>query len=143
VSHYLPFIEKNWILIVAFLLSGALLLWPLVQRRLSPMKEIGTPFVTNLINRQNAVLLDVRESNELAGGKLPNALHIPLSQLKDRVAELAKLTSRPVVVYCALGRRARGAAAVLANAGFANIYMLSGGVKAWRDAGLPLEAAGA
>jgi len=99
-SQYLPFLEKNWILIVAFLLSGALLLWPMVQRRLSPMKEIGTVFVTNLINRQNAVLLDVRESNELTGGKLPNALHIPLSQLKDRMAELAKLTSRPVVVYC-------------------------------------------
>jgi rhodanese-related sulfurtransferase len=140
-TQYLPFLEKNWILIVAFLLSGAMLLWPLLQRRLSPMKEIGTVFVTNLINRQNAVLLDVREPAEFAGGKLPNALHIPLSQLKDRTAELAKLSSRPVVVYCSLGRRARGAASVLADAGFANIYMLAGGVKAWKDAGLPLEAA--
>jgi rhodanese-related sulfurtransferase len=139
-SQYLPFLEKNWILIVAFLLSGALLLWPMVQRRLSPMKEIGTVFVTNLINRQNAVLLDVRESNELTGGKLPNALHIPLSQLKDRMGELAKLTSRPVVVYCARGQRSRAAAGALASAGFANIYMLAGGIKAWKDAGLPLVA---
>ena len=51
------------------------------------------------------------------------------------------MTSRPVIVYCGLGRRARSASAVLANAGFGSIYMLSGGLKAWKDAGLPLETA--
>lgn len=140
---FMPFVEKNWILVLALVLSGAMILWPLVQRRLSPVKEIGTLNVTHLINHQNALLLDVRETNEFTGGKLPGAIHIPLSQLKDRVGELAKMTSRPVIVYCGLGRRARGAGAVLANAGFAGIYMLSGGHKAWKDAGLPLEAAAA
>ena len=140
---FLAFAEKNWILFLAFFLSGAMLVWPLVQRRLSPMKEIGTVYVTQLINRQNAVLLDVREAGELAGGKLPNAIHIPLSQLKDRVGELAKMNSRPVVVYCALGRRSRSAGSILANAGFGSIYTLAGGLKAWKDAGLPLEAAAA
>ena len=63
----MPFIEKNWILILAMVVSGAMLLWPLIQRRLSPMKEVGTANVTTLINRQNAVLLDVREASEFAG----------------------------------------------------------------------------
>lgn len=139
----MAFIEKNWLLFVALFVSGAMLLWPLVQRRMSPVKEVGTLNVTHLINHQNAVLLDVRETNEFAGGKLPNAVHIPLSQLKDRAGELAKLTTRPVVVYCAMGRRAGGAGNVLAKLGFANIYMLSGGLKAWKDAGLPLETASA
>jgi rhodanese-related sulfurtransferase len=139
----MAFVEKNWILIIALVLSGAMLLWPLVQRRLSPVKEIGTLNVTQLINHQNAVLLDVREGKEFTGGKLPNAVHIPLSQLKDRVGELAKMTSRPVVVYCGLGRSARSAGSILANAGFASIYMLGGGLKAWKDAGLPLETAAA
>jgi len=137
----MAFVEKNWILFLALFLSGAMLLWPLVQRRMSPAKEIGTLNVTHLINHQNAVLLDVRETNEFSGGKLPNAVHIPLSQLKDRGGELAKLTARPVVVYCALGRRSRAAGAILANLGFANVYMLHGGLKAWKDAGLPLETA--
>jgi rhodanese-related sulfurtransferase len=48
-----------------------------------------------------------------------------------------------VVVYCGLGRRARSAGSILANAGFASIYMLGGGLKSWKDAGLPLEAAAA
>ena len=137
----MSFVEKNWILFLALFLSGAMLLWPLVQRRMSPVKEVGTLNVTHLINHQNALLLDVRETNEFTGGKLPNAVHIPLSQLKDRVGELSKMTSRPVVVYCGLGRRARSAGPALASAGFASIYMLSGGLKAWKDAGLPLEAA--
>src|SRR4029453_10415514 len=120
-----------------------MLLWPLLQRRLSPVKEIGTVNVTQLINHQDALLLDVRETNDFNGGKLPSAVHIPLSQLKDRVGELAKMTSRPVVVYCGLGRRARSPGSGLANAGSARISMLGGGLKAWKDAGLPLEAAAA
>lgn len=143
VLQSVPFLEKNWILVLAFVLSGAMLLWPLVQRRMSPIKEVGTLNVTNLINRENALLLDVREPAEVTGGKLPNAVHIPMSQLKERGGELSKLTSRPVVVYDALGRRSRAAGAVLANLGFGSIYMLEGGLKAWRDAGLPLETASA
>ena len=135
----MAFVEKNWILILAFVLSGAMLLWPLLQRRMSAMKEVGTLEAIQLMNRNNAVLLDVRETNEFTGGKLPNALHIPMSQLAGRAAELAKLTARPVVVYCSLGRRARGAGAELAKAGFGDIYVLQGGLKAWKDAGLPLE----
>jgi rhodanese-related sulfurtransferase len=136
----MAFLEKNWILILAFVLSGVMLVWPYIQRRMSPMKEAGTLNVTQLINRNNAVLLDVREPAEFTGGKLPNAVHIPLSQLGNRGSELAKLTSRPVVVYCAMGRRARAAGAVLAKLGFADVYMLTGGLKAWKDAGLPLES---
>ena len=136
----MAFLEKNWILVLAFVASGAMLIWPFVARRLSSVKEIGTLNVTQLINHQNAVLLDLRETGDFAGGKLPSALHIPLSQLQSRSAELAKLTARPVVVYCARGQRVGQAAAALAKLGFAGIYQLEGGVKAWKDAGLPLEA---
>ena len=138
----MSFIEKNWMLILVMFLSGAMLLWPILQRRFSPVKEVGNLNVTHLINHKDAVLLDVRESAELAGGgKLPNALHIPLSQLNARAGELGKLTSRPVVVYCARGNRSRTAGNLLAKHGFADIYSLHGGIKAWKDAGLPLEAA--
>ncbi|HET8831312.1 MAG TPA: rhodanese-like domain-containing protein, partial [Casimicrobiaceae bacterium] len=96
----LPFVEKNWPLVLVFVLSGVMLLWPLLQRRLSPTREIGTLDATRLINAQNALLLDIREPKEFTGSRLPNALHIPLSQLKERGVELAKFVSRPVIVYC-------------------------------------------
>lgn len=137
----MSFIEKNWLLIMVMFLSGAMLLWPILQRRFSPMKEVGNLNVTHLINHKNALLLDVREDKEFEGGKLPDAVHIPLSQLDARAAELAKLSGRPVVVYCSRGQRSRSAAGALAKLGFAEIYLLHGGLKAWKDAGLPVETA--
>jgi len=97
--EFLAFLEKNWVLALAFVLSGGMLLWPLVTRRLSTVSEIGTAEVTRLMNKADPVLLDVREAKEYDGRRLPNAVHIPLSQLKDRTGELAKSASRPIIVY--------------------------------------------
>ena len=134
----MQFFITNWMLELIIVLSGAMLVWPLVQGRFSKVKEIGTLHAIQLINRQNAVLLDVRESKEFAGGHLPNALHIPLSELGSRGSELAKLTSRPVIAYCERGQRSRAAGSALAKLGFTDIYQLTGGFRAWKDAGLPV-----
>jgi rhodanese-related sulfurtransferase len=134
----MSFAQNNWMLILVLVLSGAMLVWPLFQRRLSPVKDIGTAMATRLINHQDAVLLDVREVKEYEGGRLPNAVHIPLSQLDSRASELSKLTSRPVVAYCQNGRRSRMAAAALTRAGFKQIYSLQGGIHEWKKDGLPL-----
>ncbi len=134
----MSFAQNNWMLILVLVLSGAMLVWPLFQRRLSPVKDVGTSMATRLINHQDAVLVDVREAKEYEGGRLPNAVHIPLSQLDSRASELSKLTSRPVVAYCQNGRRSRMAAAALTRAGFKEIYSLQGGIHAWKKDGLPL-----
>jgi rhodanese-related sulfurtransferase len=136
---YLEFVEKNWMLVATFVVSGALLLWPLIGRRVTGGRDIGTLGVTQLINSGNPLLLDVRETKELEGGKLPNAVHVPLSQLKDRGSELAKYAARPVVAYCDRGQRGRSATSILAKLGFKDIYNLQGGFKAWKDAGLPVQ----
>lgn len=137
----MSFIQNNLLLIVVFVASGAMLAWPLVGGRLSKMRPISTLGVTRLINSGNPVLLDLRETSEFEGGSLPNALHIPLSQLKDRAGELGKLTGRPLVVYCERGQRSRGAMATLSKLGFSEIYNLAGGIRAWKDAGLPVVRA--
>ena len=135
----MDFIARNWPLVLVFVVSGAMLLWPLVKRRVSPVREIGTLDATRLINREDALVLDVRETNEYAGGRLPNALHIPLSQLKDRAAELTKHAARPVIVYCERGVRSGAASAALARLGFQRVQSLRGGLRAWKDAGLPVQ----
>jgi rhodanese-related sulfurtransferase len=135
----MAFIQNNWLLILVFVLSGAMLVWPFVQNRLSPTKDLGNLELTRLINSSNPVLLDVRETKEYEGGRLPNAVHIPLSQLASRGDELARLNGRPVVAYCMTGNRSRMANRVLARLGFKDIYNLRGGYRAWKDAGLPVE----
>lgn len=135
----MSFVRENWMLILVLIASGAMLVWPLVQGQLSPMKSIGNLGVTQLINQRDALLVDVREPNEYEQGRLPKAVHIPLSQLKNRAAELARHKARPVVAYCAMGNRSRMAGSALAKAGFSEIYNLQGGFRAWKDAGLPVE----
>jgi rhodanese-related sulfurtransferase len=135
----MSFIQNNWLLILVMIVSGAMLVWPLVQHRLSPVREVGNLEVTRLINTGNTLLVDVRETAEYAGGRLPGAIHIPLSQLDSRRDELARHTAKTVVAYCASGNRSRMAGRALARIGFKDIGHLQGGYRAWKDAGLPVE----
>ena len=137
----MPFLEKNWPIVLVMVASGLMLLWPYVSRLLSPVKEVGTHDATRLMNDDNALVLDVRDAKETAAGRLPNAVAIPLSDLKTRVGELAKSVKRPVIVYCDRGQRSRGAVGVLGKQGFERVYILRGGFAAWRDAGLPVQKA--
>lgn len=135
----MSFVQNNWMLILVFVASGAMLLWPLIQRQfMSSAKELGTAEATRLINDRNPVVLDIRETRELDAGKLPNAIHIPLSQLSSRSQEIAGFTSRPVLAYCARGNRSASAAGRLTKLGFKEVYGLRGGINAWRAAGLPV-----
>jgi rhodanese-related sulfurtransferase len=135
----LQFLEDNWPLILIMVVSGGMLLWPLIQGRVSAVREIGAIEATALINRRNAVMLDVREPKESEGVRILNAVHLPQSQLASRGSELKKLTARPVIAYCDRGQRARTAAGALTKLGFAEVYTLRGGLRAWSEAGLPVE----
>src|SRR6187455_784285 len=94
----IEFALKEWPLVAVAVVSGTMLVWPLVARRMSPMKEVGTHAATQLINR-DALVLDVREQKELEAdrGKLPHAVHIPLSELDKRIGEIAARAGKPVV----------------------------------------------
>jgi rhodanese-related sulfurtransferase len=135
----LDFIVKNWPLALVFVLSGLMLLWPFLQRRIFPVREIGTLDATRMMNSENPLVLDVREPKEFVGSRLPNALHIPLSQLKERGAEIAKSLSRPVIVYCDHGMRGGATTSALTRLGFTRVQSLRGGLRAWKEAGLPMQ----
>jgi rhodanese-related sulfurtransferase len=135
----MSFVQSNWLLIIVVVVSGAMLVWPVIRRRLSPSKDVGTLEATRLINSSNAVLVDLREPKEFDGSRLPRAVHIPLSQLESRGAELARYVGKPVVTYCLVGNRSSLANKTLARLGFTDVYNLRGGYRAWKDAGLPVE----
>jgi rhodanese-related sulfurtransferase len=135
----MQFLANNWMLVLIMFMSGALLLFPLIQRRSSGMAEVGNVRLTHLINREDATVIDIREAREMSGSKIVGAIHIPFSQLKDRLGEVKADKSKPLVVYCARGQRALMAGGTLKAAGFTQLYNLNGGFKAWLDAGLPVE----
>jgi len=134
-GHSLEFVQNNLMWVGVAIGSGALLLWSLITERggagVSPMQA------TLLINREDAVIVDVRETAEFEQSHLPNARHIPLGQLKERMAELEKFKERAIVVYCAVGNRSASAATMLSKEGFTKVSSLAGGIGAWQQASLP------
>lgn len=85
------------------------------------------------------LILDVRTPGEFASGHIPGALNIPYDQLGGRLSEIDAEPGDEIVVHCESGRRAEVAADLLREAGYPNVRDLTGHMRAWREAGLPVE----
>ena len=129
------FIDNIFLIAIAFV-SGAMLIWPAVRGRASG-PALTTLQVTQLINSKNATIVDIRPPEEFAKGSLPNARNLPADKVKDRARELKK--DKPLIVVCANGSTAGKVAAQLRSSGFSEVFVLGGGLAAWREAGLPLR----
>ncbi|MFZ5511937.1 MAG: rhodanese-like domain-containing protein [Pseudomonadota bacterium] len=133
----MEFLQNNYIWIIVAFVSGAMLLWPLVRGRTGG-PAVGPAQATLLINREDAVVVDVREPAEYSQGHIVNARNLPLGQLQKRLTELEKFKDKPLILCCASGNRSASASSTLRKAGFARVYNLAGGVAAWEQAGLPV-----
>jgi rhodanese-related sulfurtransferase len=129
--------QINLLLIATACVSGGLLLWPLLRDSAAGGVGVTTLAATQMINSRHAQVVDVRPPDQFAAGSVPNARNIPLADIAQRCGELRK--DRPVILVCNHGRTAQGAVARLKAGGIGEVYVLSGGVTAWRDAGLPLR----
>jgi len=132
------FVQNNILLIALAFVSGAMLLWPLVRR------SAGGPWVTTLqatqmINREDALVLDVRPVAEFARGHILGAKNVPLEEIARRAEEFQKHKSRPVIVHCENGNRSGNAVSALRQRGFEKVHNLAGGFAAWQQAGLPVQ----
>jgi len=133
----MEFINQNILLISIVLISGFGLIWPLLMG--GKANELSPVAATQLINREDAQIIDVREADEFAAGHLPEARHIPLGKLVERAGELEKFKDKPIIVCCASGMRSAKGCAALGKLGFSRVYNVSGGVDAWVGAGYPIK----
>lgn len=131
------FLLDNWILVLAALTSGALLLWPMLVN--SSQGAALTPAdAVRLMNREKAVLIDICEPAEFAVAHVAGARNIPLDALEGHKS-LPSNKSLPLVVLCKSGARAPRAVATLRKLGYEKAQALGGGLNAWREANLPIE----
>jgi rhodanese-related sulfurtransferase len=141
-EQFIAFLQKNPYHLMLFgtaVVTGGMLIWPLFGRMIRPGKEVSAVEAVQLINRRDAVVLDVRTAAEYAGGHITGARNIPEAQLAERVKELERFKAQPIVVSCASGARSVRAIAVLQKHGFTEVVNLRGGMGAWQQAGMPLE----
>ncbi|MBB6560158.1 rhodanese-related sulfurtransferase [Acidovorax soli] len=135
----MKFIIDNWYLVFVALASGTMLLWPMIKNAgagtLSPAGAV------QLMNREKAVVIDVCETEEFAAGHVGGAKNIPLNQLEERLPTTVKNKALPLVLVCATGARANRAVGIAKKLGYENVQALAGGLKAWREASMPVEKA--
>lgn len=104
-------------------------------------RSVSPQQLVDMVNRENAVVVDVRERKEYQAGHIVDALNIPSANLESRIDELNKYRERPVVVVCKMGQNAGTAGALLRKQGFDNVSKLSGGMAEWRNQNLPVVKA--
>jgi rhodanese-related sulfurtransferase len=132
------FFIDNWVLFLAAVTSGSLLLWPLLSGNAGGSTKVSPSEAVQLINREKAVLIDVSENAEYATGHVAGAKNVPLAAL-DASNDLPKNKTVPLVLVCPTGARAARAVPMLKKRGFENARVLAGGLRAWREANLPIE----
>lgn len=135
-ENTLEFVQNNLMYVMLAVTSGAMLIWQTVnsggRNHVSPMQA------TLLLNREDALVIDVREASEWSAGHIPNSRHIAIGQLEKQIHEIEKFKTRPLIVNCQTGNRSSSACGTLKKHGFEKVYNLAGGIGAWRDAGLPI-----
>lgn len=141
-EQFLAFLTKNpmnMVLLGTVLVSGGMLVWPLISRLMRPGSEVGPLEAVQLINRKDAVVLDVRNAADYKSGHITNARHLPESEIDARMKELEKIKTKPIIVSCARGNQSMNVANRLRKLGFPEVVSLRGGLTAWQQANMPLE----
>lgn len=129
------FVSNNPLLVGTFVILLALFIRNETQRG---GRSVSAQQLVDMVNRDDAVVLDVREKKEFEAGHIVDAVNIPYTALESRLSELKDYKSRPVVIACKMGQHSGAAGTLLRKNGFENVSRLTGGVAEWRNQSLPV-----
>lgn len=132
---FLQFVVAKWYLFVA---AATLLALLFRHEGRKGGQGLSPAQLTQLVNRKDAAVIDVRDGAEFREGHIVDSINMPHSKLAERIAELEKLRERPLIVVCKMGHHSSAVAKTLKEKGFAEVYRLQGGIGEWQAAQLPL-----
>ncbi len=134
-QQLIEFATHHWVLVLAlFLILGLL-----GHNLLFAAKGSVDPLeATMLINRRDALVVDVRPSADYAKGHIIQAKNIPMNGFSKQIQTLQKYKGKPIIISCRSGSQSSLACQQLRKAGFEEVYNLRGGILAWESANLPL-----
>ena len=136
------FIGNHLTLVTLFIAILVMLMWNIFSTTSIGINQIQPAELTRLINREHAVVIDVRSQDDFNNGHILNARNIPEGELQSRGKDLEKHRAAPVVACCGTGMTSQKSAKTLKAMGFEKIYVLKGGINAWQSANLPLTREG-
>lgn len=121
------------------ILLGALSLLLVTACGASSYEKVSAKEANDMVANQSAIIIDVRENDEWNSQHIPGAIHIPLGQVKSRLAEIKQYQGQPIIMQCRSGKRSARASNILMDAGFIEVYNLTGGIIAWSKSGLKTQ----
>ncbi|HEY7866361.1 MAG TPA: rhodanese-like domain-containing protein [Psychromonas sp.] len=137
-QQYIDFFSNQPVLSIAWIAIAVMLVQSLVKHKISGVKSIDAQDAIMMINKQDAIVVDVRSVEDYKKGHIVNAKNIPVSQIdKGNFAEIEKHKESPIIVVCASGDRSSGAAGKLTKAGFTQVNNLLSGMNGWASTNLP------
>ncbi|MEZ0471785.1 rhodanese-like domain-containing protein [Luteimonas salinilitoris] len=110
-----------------------------IARLFRGFKGLRPAELTSLVNRDNALVVDLRPMADFEKGHIPGSKNVQMSQFDPESKQLNAAKALPVVLVCKTGQTASGAASRLKKAGFEHVYVLDGGIAGWQQADLPLS----
>lgn len=138
-QEYLDFFANNTLLVVAWIGLVAAIVVTTVMAKLSKVKVIPTQEAVLLINKQDAVVIDVRSADDFRKGHITGAVNVPASQIKaNDLSQIQKYQQKPVILVCETGMTTSGLGRILTKAQFTQVYALRGGMADWRAQNLPV-----
>ena len=137
-QEYIDFASNNLLIVIGFIATLAFTIRFELSRLNRKYKQVGVNQAVMILNKDDALVIDVREDKEIKGGIIKGARHVTLGQLKTRMSEFNKSKNSPVLIYCRSGSRSGHACQMFTKEGFENVYNLSGGILAWEAANLPV-----
>ena len=137
-EQFIEFAGNHLLLVGGFVVVAALFIQDLTTGGLGK-GSVDPKGATDLINQQNAVVIDVRPGTDFSKGHIINALNIPMSGFSGQIDKLTKYKEQPIIVSCRSGAQSSSACRMLRKQGFDQVFNLQGGIMAWQSANLPVS----
>lgn len=135
---YIEFAKSHWLLSLAFLVIVVALIVNEVIIKMRGLSKINPQTLVNLVNREQALVLDLRSQEEFKAGHIAGAKYVDVAQLATKIDNLLKDKAQPVILVCASGQKSLSHAQQVEKLGYQRVYYLAQGMAAWRQDNLPL-----
>lgn len=134
-DQLVEFIITHYVLVGLF---AALLVAFFVNEGRLGGATVSAAQLVSLINRENGIVLDIRDQKEFSTGHIVDAINVPFTSIDSRAADLEKYKAQPMIIVCKMGQHSAGVGRKLRTLGFENVRRLGGGIAEWRASNMPL-----
>ncbi|KXO11297.1 Rhodanese-related sulfurtransferase [Moritella sp. JT01] len=137
-QEYIEFASNNPALSLAWVAIAGFLIYSFGSSAMSKVKSVNNHEATALMNKENAIVVDVRAAENYRKSHILNAINVPVADIEaNKLSMIEKYKNTPIIVMCDTGMSSGRAANRLAKMDFTTVYNLSGGMASWQEANLP------